>query len=54
MKTYVYMYRDGAGGGRRYILAANETEALNRLKMMLKQYHPTRKYHIELEQVLDK
>ena len=54
MKTYVYMYKDGAGGGRRCILAANETEALNRLKMMLKKYHPTRKYQINLEQVLDK
>ena len=54
MKTFVYTYRDGAGGGRRYILAANETEALNRLKMMLNQYHPSRKYQIELERVLDK
>lgn len=54
MKTYVYTYRDGAGGGKRYITAANEAEALNCLRMMLNQYHPTRKYHIDLEQVLDK
>ena len=54
MKTFVYTYKDGSGGGRRYITAANGSEALNRLKMMLKQYHPTRKYQIDLEQVLDK
>ena len=53
MKTYVYTYRDGAGCGKRYITAENEAEALNRLKMMLEQYHPTRKYKIDLEQVLD-
>lgn len=54
MKTYVFTYRDGAGGGKRYIWAASESEALKRLKRMLKQYHPTSNYQIELEQVLDK
>lgn len=52
MRTYVFTYRDSIGGGKRYIWAANEQEAMKRLKRFLKQYHPTRKYQIELEQVL--
>ena len=52
MKTYVFTYKDNAGGGRRYIWAADEKEALKRLKRFLSQYHRTRKYTIELEQVL--
>ena len=52
MKTYVFVYLDNAGGGRRYVWAANEEEARKRLKRYLYQYHPTRKYRITLEQVL--
>ena len=52
LKYYVYTYRDNAGGGKRNILAASEKEANKRLRQFLNQYHPFRKYHIELEQVL--
>lgn len=51
-KRYVYTYRDGAGGGRKAILAASEPEASELLLRFLHQYHPTRKYNIELENVI--
>ena len=52
MKYYVFVYRDGAGGGRRYILADDPKQAWKRLKQFLNEYHPFRRYHIRLEQVL--
>ena len=52
MKYFVFTYRDGAGGGKRYILAENKLEALARLLEFLKKYHPYRHYKIELEQVM--
>jgi len=51
-KYYIYTYRDGAGGGKRWILADNELQALANLLEFLKKYHPTRHYKIELEQVM--
>ena len=53
MKTFVFTYRDNAGGGRRYIWASDEKAALKRLKRFLNQYHPYRKYIIELERVIE-
>jgi len=52
MKYYIFVYRDGAGGGRRYILAENAVDAWKKLRRFLKEYHPTRRYHIHLEQVM--
>ena len=52
MKYYIFTYRDNAGGGRRWIFAASKAEALKRLKAFLNQYHPFRKYKIELENVM--
>lgn len=52
MKYYIFTYRDNAGGGRRYILAASKTEAFKRLKAFLNEHHPFRKYKIELENVM--
>lgn len=51
-KYYVFSYRDGAGGGKREILAENKDEALKRLKQFLNQYHPFRSYKIQLENVM--
>lgn len=51
-KYYIYTYRDGAGGGKRWILAENEMQALANLLEFLKKYHPFRHYKIELEQVM--
>lgn len=52
MKYYVFFYYDNAGGGRRYILASDEKDARKRLKRFLHNYHPFRKYTIQLEQVM--
>lgn len=52
MKYYIFTYRDNAGGGRRYIIAASKAEAFKRLKAFLNEYHPFRKYKIELENVM--
>ena len=52
LKYYVYSYRDNAGGGKREILAENIEEALKKLKRFLNEYHPFRKYQIELEQII--
>jgi hypothetical protein len=51
-KYYIYTYRDGASGGKRWILAENEMQALANLLEFLKRYHPFRYYKIELEQVM--
>ena len=51
-KYYIYTYRDGSGGGKRYILADNELQALANLLEFLKKYHPFRHYKIELENVM--
>ena len=51
-KYYIYIYRDGAGGGKRWILAENELQALVNLLEFLKKHHPFRHYKIELEQVM--
>lgn len=51
-KYYIYTYRDGAGGGKRWILAENEMQALVNLLEFLKKHHPFRHYKIELEQVM--
>ena len=52
MKYYIFVYWDGAGGGRRYILAGDAKEAYKRLRRFLNEHHPFRKYHIQLEQVM--
>ena len=52
MKYYIFTYRDNAGGGKRWILAENEKNALKRLKKFLHEYHPFRKFYIELEQIM--
>lgn len=51
-KYYIYTYLDGASGGKRWILAENEMQALANLLEFLKRYHPFRYYKIELEQVM--
>ena len=53
MKYYGFTYSDGKGhGGRSYHLAASKDEALKRLKRILNQRHPFRKYYIKLENVM--
>ena len=52
MKYYAFVYRDGAGGGRRYILAEDARTAWKSLRRFLNEHHPFRRYHIRLEQVL--
>ncbi len=52
MKYYVYTYYDSVGGGRRYILAEDERDALKRLKRFLNEHHPFRKYTINLETIM--
>lgn len=52
VKYYVFTYRDNAGGGKREILAENANEAYKRLKQFLNEYHPFRKYQIELDRVI--
>ena len=51
-KYYVFTYRDGAGGGRRYILAADRRIAERDLRRFLNEHHPFRRFIVELEQVL--
>ncbi len=51
-KYYVFVYRDNIGGGRRYILAADRGIAERDLRRFLNEYHPFRRFIIELEQVL--
>lgn len=52
MKYYVFTYRDATGGGRRYILAENASDAWKKLRQFLNEHHPFRRYHIRLEHVL--
>ena len=52
MKYYVFFFHDNAGGGRRYILAEDARDAWKRLRRYLNEYHPFRRYHIRLEQVI--
>ena len=52
MKYYVFRYWDNSGGGCRYILAIDATDAWKKLRRFLNEHHPFRRYRIRLEQVL--
>lgn len=52
MKYYVFTFTDRRGGGRHFLLAPNEADAMKRLRQFLNRHHPFRHFTVHLEQVL--